>query len=564
MDERVPDLLPARMIAEYAYCPRLFHLEWVQTEWADSVDTIEGRSGHRRVDVETGSLAPPDELLEATDREGVESRVTSLMLSAPKLGAITRLDLLEVRHGVAVPIDYKKGPKPDIPEGMYEPQRVQLCVQGLALRENGYRCDYAESYFIESKTRVRVDLDDALVARTYELAAKAREAAASPEIPPPLMDSPKCPRCSLVGICLPDEVNFLRAIPAEVSPDDVRRLTPVRDDRSPLYLQTQGLSLGKDGEVVQVREKGRVVREVRLNDISQVNIYGNIQASTQLIHEFLRRDVPMCYFSYGGWFNGLTHSLGSRNIEQRRRQYRAAEDTAVSLRLAQRFVRGKILNGRTLLRRNSKELPPSVLREMTRLAFTAGRVKDRASLLGIEGAAARLYFARFGALLRPPGGDELGAFDFDGRNRRPPLDPVNALLSFLYAVLAKDLTVTALAVGLEPYLGFFHQPRFGRPSLALDLMEEFRPLIADSVVLQLINTGEIRAEDFLRRAGFCALTSTGRKRVLDAYERRMDTSVIHPLFGYSASYRRVLEIQCRLVGRFLAGEIPEYPPFRTR
>jgi CRISPR-associated protein Cas1 len=116
-DERVPDLLPARMIAEFAYCPRLFHLEWVQTEWADSVDTVEGRSGHRRVDTESGDLAPPEDLIESTDQEGVESRVTALMLSAPTTGAITKLDLLEIRNGLAVPIDYKKGAKPDAPQG---------------------------------------------------------------------------------------------------------------------------------------------------------------------------------------------------------------------------------------------------------------------------------------------------------------------------------------------------------------------------------------------------------------------------------------------------------------
>ncbi|MGH7784913.1 MAG: CRISPR-associated endonuclease Cas1, partial [Candidatus Binatia bacterium] len=159
---------------------------------------------------------------------------------------------------------------------------------------------------------------------------------------------------------------------------------------------------------------------------------------------------------------------------------------------------------------------------------------------------------------------ELGVFDFNNRNRRPPRDTVNALLSFAYALLTKDFATTLLAVGFDPYLGFFHKPRYGRPSLALDLMEEFRPLIADSVVLTLVNNGEVGAEDFISAMGGVALTPGGRTRFLAAYERRMNQEIIHPVFGYRISYRRVLEVQSRLLARHLLGEIPTYPPFLTR
>jgi CRISPR-associated protein Cas1 len=157
-----------------------------------------------------------------------------------------------------------------------------------------------------------------------------------------------------------------------------------------------------------------------------------------------------------------------------------------------------------------------------------------------------------------------GEFDLDGRNRRPPRDPVNALLSFCYALLTKDLTVALGAVGLDPLLGFYHQPRFGRPGLALDLMEEFRPLLADSTVLTAINTGTIRIGDFISAAGGVALKSDARRRLILAYERRMDQLVTHPLFGYRISYRRLLEVQARLLSRVLLGELPAYPSFRTR
>ena len=152
-------------------------------------------------------------------------------------------------------------------------------------------------------------------------------------------------------------------------------------------------------------------------------------------------------------------------------------------------------------------------------------------------------------------------FDFDGRNRRPPTDPVNALLSLAYSMLAKDLTIACYAVGFDPYMGFYHQLRHGRPALALDLMEPFRPLIADSAVLSAVNTRMVTQRDFVRAGGSVALSTSGRKGFFRAYELRMDTLVTHPLFDYRVSYRRLLEIQARLLARVIEGEIPVYPVF---
>lgn len=163
-----------------------------------------------------------------------------------------------------------------------------------------------------------------------------------------------------------------------------------------------------------------------------------------------------------------------------------------------------------------------------------------------------------------PRGRPLGTFHFECRNRRPPRDPVNALLSFAYAMLTKDMAITLLSVGFDPYLGFYHSPRYGRPSLALDLMEEFRPLIGDSVVIGAINNGEVDEVSFVHRAGAASLTEDGRRKFLEAYERRMDTLVTHPIFGYRISYRRLLEVQARLLARYITAEIKRYPAFRTR
>lgn len=155
-------------------------------------------------------------------------------------------------------------------------------------------------------------------------------------------------------------------------------------------------------------------------------------------------------------------------------------------------------------------------------------------------------------------------FDFEHRNRRPPRDPVNALLSFLYSMLVRECVAGLLSVGLEPELGFLHRLRAGRPGLALDLAEEFRPIIADSVVLSLVNTGEVEASHFVSLPGEAALTTDGRRAVIRAFERRMNTMVTHPVFGYAISYRRVIAVQARLLARALEGDIPHYPPFVTR
>jgi CRISPR-associated protein Cas1 len=201
--------------------------------------------------------------------------------------------------------------------------------------------------------------------------------------------------------------------------------------------------------------------------------------------------------------------------------------------------------------------------QLAALAVQAEQATEAATLLGIEGAAARIYFGAFPAMLRTA--SALPGPAFTGlRNRRPPTDAVNCLLSFSYALLAKETLAACIIVGFDPYLGLFHRPRFGRPALALDLAEEFRPLLADSTVLTLLNNREIRASDFIVRAGAVTLTQDGRRTVLRAWERRMTTSVTHPVFGYQVTYRRAIELQARILAACLTGELSSYEPLVTR
>ncbi|MEZ6018521.1 MAG: CRISPR-associated endonuclease Cas1, partial [Planctomycetota bacterium] len=347
----------------------------------------------------------------------------------------------------------------------------------------------------------------------------------------------------------------------EEAPAPIRRLVPARDDRIPLYVQAQGARIALEGDRLRVSVGGAHVADARLPNTSHVAVFGNAQVSTQALVALLDRDIPLVFFSGGGWLRGRTIGHGSKNADLRIAQYRAAVDDEVACAHARTFVAAKIRNQRTLLRRNASRPDAVALGELESLAKKAERIDTVSSLLGLEGTAARTYFGQFTRMLKGVAADQ---FDLEGRNRRPPRDPVNALLSFAYALLTKDLALAVVAAGLDPLIGFLHRPRYGRPALALDLMEEMRPLVADSTVITALNTGALDAGDFIVAATGCALTPKGRKKMIQAYERRVDQLVSHPIFGYRISYRRLFEVQARLLGRALLGEIATYPAFRTR
>jgi CRISPR-associated protein Cas1 len=379
----------------------------------------------------------------------------------------------------------------------------------------------------------------------------------------------------------------------------MRRLIAPNPDTRTLYLNTPGTWVGRSGPVITVKEKDKLIGEFHLKDLHHVALFGPVQISTAVVQSLCEAEIPLTYFSTGGWFYGLTRGHTLKNVLTRIEQFRAAGDPAESLALARMMIHGKIVNQRTLLMRNHLEPPKDVLHGLKYFAHAALMATRLPQLLGVEGNAAGLYFTSFGGMLKvksptatasgPSEGAESdpsapspltdhkaapsatdGAigrhFPFypDSRNRRPPRDPVNALLSLTYALLTKECTLACHAVGLDPFVGFMHQPRHGRPALALDVMEEFRPLLADSTVITLLNNGMLTEKDFVLSAQSAALTPAGRKTVLTAWERRLADGVTHPLFGYKVSYRRAVELQARLLAKSLTGEIRGYVPFMTR
>ena len=577
----LPDYLPARMINEHVYCPRLFYFEQVEGVFVDDEHTVEGSIQHKRVDKEGKSAPRPGE------ETGTPVVTRSITLSSEQHRVIAKLDLAEFDGGRATPVDYKHGRPMVMDEGVgaWPSDRVQLAVQGLVLRDNGYRCDEGIVFYQTTRQRVRVPFDNETIAWAERAIADAWETAAATEMPPPLVDSPKCPGCSMVGVCMPDETWHLWSHTDDDSPEQLplfggrprtsttspgkatRLLVAPRVELRPLYLNSPRLRVSKSGGLLRIKEGDKVVQDARINEICQVNLMGAIQISTQAVQELCRAEKPICYFSQGGWFYGVTTGLGTKNVFLRKAQFRLTEEEWFCLRLARKLVAGKIRNQRTMLLRNHIEPPEASLRELKRLVGRAERAESLSELLGLEGWAARIYFGLFAGMVKREHDGSVGpglTFDFTTRNRRPPRDPVNALLSLGYSLLAKDFTVACYAVGFDPMIGFYHQPRHGRPALALDLMEPLRPLIVDSAVLSAVNTRMVSERDFVTAGQACALTPGGRKGFFRAYESRMETLVTHPFFGYRVSYRRLLEIQARLLAKVLQGELGEYPAFVTR
>jgi CRISP-associated protein Cas1 len=329
-------------------------------------------------------------------------------------------------------------------------------------------------------------------------------------------------------------------------------------------VQEQGAYVGCSKQRITVKKSNEELASVRLQDVSQLVLLGNVQVSTQAVQVLCEASIPVVYLSTGHWFYGISQGLGLRNSYDRAAQFRIAGEAETCLKFARQIVTDKAENQRTLLRRNAPadQNTERAVRDIDYLIERLPSADSLETLLGMEGAIAAAYFAKFSTLLKPRDFD--AQWDFNGRNRRPPRDPVNALLSFGYAMLAKDCAVALLAEGLDPWWGLYHQPRHGRAALALDIMEPFRPAIVDSAVISAINTGMVQQSSFENGSNGCILKPDGRKAFIRAYDARLDQLITHPIFDYRCSWRVVIRLQARLLSRWFRGELPLYTSVTTR
>jgi len=631
-------LWPCRGVAEFAYCPRLFYYMTVEGVFLPSVDTEQGAGVHRRVD-QPSAISPYVDTSEKTpdvdssnqpqkdapgqsqknkasqphkrvtkiveDADGADDperprSIRSLALTSGRLGLTATLDLAEIEGTRAVPVEYRKGrprhntlvgdqsgvgdemmedpPMLHVPEP-WPTDRVQLGLQVLLLEEAGYSVPEAFLYYAAEKLRLRVDVDDGL--RTDALATldAAKQAAAGPR-PAPLLNDPRCPKCSLQPICLPDEVNHQRLTAAAMGEtgangeavtvgtlQDVmpRKLWPPRDDGIHAVLQRDGVRVGVRGQSVKITNKdGATAKEFPLANLESLAALGGVQVSTQALTVFAEHQVPVAFLSGAGRLVAMMDPMGPTSAAVRAAQVRVLDRPDKALELARAVVVAKIANQRTLLMRNHANLPSRAAADLQYCVESAARADTMDELRGHEGNAAATYFAHFAGMFKEGVKEIAARFDANGRQRRPPPDPINSIISFGYSMLANECVAALRLASLEPTLGALHTTRPGRPALALDLMEPFRPLIADSVAISAVNRGELAEGHFMNSAAGCAMTDAGRKAFFSAYGRRMDVEVTHPVFKYCLSYRRMLMLHARLIAAWLLGEVPTLSFLMTR
>lgn len=333
-----------------------------------------------------------------------------------------------------------------------------------------------------------------------------------------------------------------------------------------LYVTSQGSYLSKDGETVLVRAGDEQKLRIPVHNLQAIVCFGNVLCSPFLLGLCADRGIHISYLTKNGRFLGRVEGSKTGNVLLRRVQYRRADEDAASTQIARNVVIAKLANCRTVIRRVLRDhtaSPDSSRLKRAELALSqhlreSQKVTNINQLRGIEGGAGREYFGCFDALLV----QQKEEFPFKGRSRRPPLDPVNALLSFLYTLLMHDVASALEGVGLDPQVGFLHSDRPGRPSLALDLMEELRPFLADRLTLSLINRHQIQRRDFvIKESGAVLLTEEGRKKVLVAYQKRKDAVITHPYLKEKTTLGLLPHLQALLLARHLRGDLDGYPAF---
>jgi CRISP-associated protein Cas1 len=573
------DLIPVRALNQVTYCQRLYYLEYVESIMPINEHVEDGIFQHRRVD-------DPD-LQNRPRKDGKAVETRSLQVSSERLGITGKLDVVEEKGGNTYPVEYKRGNGPGSENGrpeFWDNDAVQLCAQAMLLEEErGVSIPSGVLYYMGSKSRIEVSMDDDLRGKTLQAIRTIRELSLrdTPPVPLPAELRHRCFGCSLATVCQPEETLYClerpQLPPADEPAVGITRVLPQGSEGAVLYLQEQGAHVGKRSEHLIVRKHGHELQRIPIAAVRQVVVFGNVQVSTQALGSLATLGVPVVYLTAYGNFVAAVMPTVTKNVLLRTCQFKIFADPQRAFTLAKAVVKAKISNQRTLLMRSLRSRSPDestngidsirgsdepAARDMAELLSRLDGIADPAVLLGTEGQAAALYFSQFNRMLKAAA---LGrGFDFRTRNRRPPRDPVNALLSFAYAILLKDCFSALCAVGFDPYHGFFHVGRHGKPSLALDLMEEFRAIIGDSVVLTLINNETLTSKDFLTWRESCQLTEDGRKRFFEIYEQRKSTVVTHPVFGYKMTYGRMLEVQARMLAAHIRGDIPEYTGFTVR
>ncbi|MCY3729206.1 MAG: type I-MYXAN CRISPR-associated endonuclease Cas1 [Nitrospira sp.] len=545
MNEANPTLRVMALHA-LAYCERLFYLEEVEEIRVADAAVYAGRRLHEEL---------------ASD----EGEIVSLVLESERLGLRGKVDCLRRRDGCLIPYEHKRGrsAKSDVGPQAWPSDRLQVCAYTMLLEEHtGTSIEEARVRYHADNTTVRVSVDEQARTEVRTAVARARELSESVERPPVTDNDRLCLRCSLAPVCLPEEERLAK----DEDWEPVRLFPPDRE-RQTIHVATQGVRIGRSGETLTITGADEQKQSFPVREVGELVIHGYAQISTQAIHLCASQEVGVHWFTRGGrYVSGLVSSASP--VQRRIRQYEALRDPGLLFRLGRRLVIARVSGQLGFLLRASRSKDRKALGiegavQGLRNALRAiSHAEGIDSLRGHEGDAGRHYFSGFPGLLRDDLDDRLC---FKRRSRRPPRDPINALLSFGYALLYRDVLQAIMAVGLEPAFGFFHRPRSAAHPLALDLMELFRVPLWDMPLVASVNRLQWDVEEDFTHAGKQVwLSDGGRKKAIEVYERRKEDRWKHPVTGYSLSYARLIELEVRLLEKEWAGEPGLFARMRLR
>lgn len=531
------DTIRVSALHALAYCPRLFYLEEVEELYTQDAAVFAGRRLHTEIEKQ-----------EDEDWE-------ELFLESEELGLRGRLDALRTRDGQTIPYEHKRGRchRDDNKQPQaWESDRLQILAYAFLLESAlGITVTEGRIRYHADNVLVHVPFDDTGRAIVQEAIQRARHLKQSTHRPPVTDNERLCARCSLAPVCLPEEARL--AHDKEWQPI---RLFPEDDERQVIHILEPGTLVGRTGEQIKITRRNQPVETIPAHQVGQLVLHSFSQISTQALHFCADQEIGVHFISGGGRYLG---SFDTRNgsIQRRIRQYAALTNSNTCLELARKLVICRAQGQRKFLMRGKgkTEVPDKLekaIAQMKAVLKEVPKTESLESLLGFEGNLAALYFSALPYLISQEIGKEL---HFAGRNRRPPKDRFNALLSFGYALLLKDVMNAILSVGLEPAFGFYHQPRSQAAPLALDILEIFRVPLVDMTVMSSVNRGQWDIKvDFEVRGEQVWLSEVGRRKFVDIYERRKEESWKHPVIGYSLTYRRLFELEVRLLEKEWSGE----------
>jgi len=483
------------------------------------------------------------------ERNEDEGEWLTLALESERWGLVGKVDCVRRRDGMLIPYEHKRGRSARSQEGVAEAwpsDRLQVVAYAALLEEHtGRTVTEGRVRYHADNTMVRVPMDAQARADLQHAIARARTLQSSIERPPVADNERLCVRCSLAPVCLPEEARL-----AQQPDHKTIRLFPADDERQALHVLTPGARVGRKGDQLEVTAKEAEPQRYPVQEIGQVVLHGFAQITTQALRLCAEREVGVHWVTMGGRYMGAW-AAGTGPVQRRIRQYKALTDPAVCLHLAKQLAEARVRGQLSVLLRASRDLGRATaavtdaISGIRKLLQPLTRAESLESLRGYEGSIAAQYFSALPDLIAP----EVGALMRpDGRNRRPPRDRCNALLSFGYALLLKDVMNAILVVGLDPALGFYHQPRSQAHPLALDLLELFRVPLVDLPVLASINRRQWdETEDFQIAGQQVWLSESGHKKFIQIYERRKADQWKHPVIGHALSYARLIELEVRLL-----------------